>query len=449
MRRYVRKPSGILNDELYLKLMILFAGILYWVYGFMPLMDKLFNVLALLALFFLARILLSSRVMTGSIAVMIFIVGSGMCTIALNSFSTVSLIALCYMLISAGFLTYCSGRKSSEDLTDNLWKIARIILLGGTAVLAVSFLLYRAGVTVDYSYSAITGTTLHLGRSRDTNALVGILGNANITSDFCVIYIAMVLFAWRRNRHRKALCLLMLLLGFLVLFFTYSRGGYLGALVVLFVFILTDYIGRLKHDGARVWLYLGFLAEVLLAIAIVYFLLFRDPSSSLSDSLSHFTGRTSREMSGSTDTRLQLWSTGLKVLTDNPVNFLFGVGATIRTHIAVYAPVTLKESLFNNVHNIYIQTAVAYGVIGLLLMLTAIMVLLIKPARRMFRDLDRYQDLAPVLGLICGILVINLFESDFYMKKPFESSCFWIMLGLFSGLVRKREEESAWPEAQK
>lgn len=439
--------GALINDEIYLKEIMLVAGILYWVYGFMPMMDVLFNVLMLFAMAIFVKIMISKEPLRRNTYLAILIGISGACTIFLNPFNLVSCIALGYMVVVVGCMTYCSFEKGEAGLVRDLRKLAKIILSMGTVILLISLALYMAGVMEDYYYPSITSTALHLGKSRGTNALVGILGNANITSDFCVIYIAMALYMFRSSLRHRWLYILCTLLGTVALFFTYSRGGYIGLVMIVFVMFMLDYYDLLHRDTTGQWVYAGMMAVGLIVMLGSILLILLDGNLDLTARL-NFTGRSAAEMTGSTNARLQLWRSGIGVVFDNPKNFVFGVGATIKDAIARYAPLSLEENLFNNMHCIYMQTIVSYGIIGLGLLLAAIANNLVHAIYTISRKVSVYRDLAPVLGMLLGLIVINLFESDFYMKKPIEGTFFWMAAGLFSGIVKTRAVERSRAEVQ-
>ena len=42
---------------------------------------------------------------------------------------------------------------------------------------------------------------------------------------------------------------------------------------------------------------------------------------------------------------------------------------------------------------------------------------------------DEMRRLAPLIGLCAALLIINLVESDIYMKKAFEGTVFWVCCG--------------------
>ena len=46
----------IISDEFYLKKFIIFMGILYWIYGCMPVVDRLFNIVTILSFLYLLNI---------------------------------------------------------------------------------------------------------------------------------------------------------------------------------------------------------------------------------------------------------------------------------------------------------------------------------------------------------------------------------------------------------
>ena len=61
-------------------------------------------------------------------------------------------------------------------------------------------LVYLMGYKIMYCYPEITTTRFFLGRDESTGALIGIMSNANIASNFCVIYLGFLLYSLNRKK---------------------------------------------------------------------------------------------------------------------------------------------------------------------------------------------------------------------------------------------------------
>lgn len=416
-------------DESNAKLLVICMGILYWCYGIMPYVDIIFNAVILFCLVCMCKVIFHRR-MQIRVFISLLIGAAGIITFLLNPFNTITILALIYIVVATGLMTYCDPYKDVDTLKKELTRAGRVFHAFGLAVIIISLIMYFAGISMDYQYPEITTSFLHLGRSGTTGALTGILANANIASDLCVIFIGITLYLLRATSKGRVLYLLSTLLALIMLFLTFSRGGYIGVIVLFAVTILLDLKGRVKSDGY----WFCFMLFFTISVIGLMILISSDVFVKLLNSFS-FTGRQSLEMENSTGARILMWQTGWKALTSDPAVFVFGVGATIRDRISEFAPAALPEQLYNNMHNIYMQTLTAFGCTGLVLMLSQIFYLLRITFQRMMKEIQYFWELIPLFALETGILVINLVESDIYMKKSFEGMTFWIILGYISAIT--------------
>lgn len=425
-----------LLDEKNAKYMVLLTGILYWCYGLMPFFDKIFNLVIIFCVFCYSRVIFYRRSMPVTIVVSLLIGLSGLITFLWNTSQTVTIFAVVYMVIATGLMTYCSPYKSDTELKAELNRIAHVFFVLGIVIITISLVLYFLNVSVDYKYEDVTTTFLHLGRSRNTNALVGVLSNANIASDFCVIFFGLLLYLSRSFPQKKVLYLIWTIPCLIMLFFTYSRGGYIGIIVLICVMLLLDLKCQAKQTGYRVFVIIIIIASVV----SIFYLLLSDAFIQIINGFS-FTGRQSIEMENSTAVRFLMWQTGWRLLRSNPIYFLFGVGSTIRDKIGEFAPSIIPRQIYNNMHNVYIQVLVSFGCIGLFLMLRQIIFLFRGTFRWINKEIRLFWDIIPIIALEVCLLVINVVESDIYMKKSFEGMTFWILLGFIYSIAHARIRE--------
>ncbi len=421
----------IISDEFYLKKFIIFMGILYWIYGCMPVVDRLFNIVTILSFLYLLNILANRKQFTWQKLFGIILFFSGFITISFNKFSTINLVAIIYASIEIILLTYCDFRKSKEVLKEELDSIVNMFLVLGFFVIVISLFTYFIGLQDIYYYPEITTTTLHLGKDRFTGALIGILSNANISSDFCVIYLGLVIYSLH-NRKNKFAKIIAMSVDLVMLFFTYSRGGYIGAIVIVISFWGLYLLKKsARSKSARI----GFIILLIIIFLSLIVILMGD-----SINFQMIIQRSSSEMNESTRQRFLLWKTARIAIASNPLILLYGSGTNITSTVSNYAQSGLSASLYNNMHNIYVQTILGYGILGIIPFLGTIFYLINISIKNIFKIDKEEKGLLAIIAILFGVLVINLVESDIYMKKAFEGTIFWVLLGYVSMLSHKEAE---------
>ena len=145
-------------------------------------------------------------------------------------------------------------------------------------------------------------------------------------------------------------------------------------------------------------------------------------------------------MNESTRQRFLLWKTARIAITSNPLILLYGSGTNITSTVSNYAQSGLSASLYNNMHNIYVQTILGYGILGIIPFLGTIFYLINISIKNIFKIDKEEKGLLAIIAILFGVLVINLVESDIYMKKAFEGTIFWVLLGYVSMLSHKEAE---------
>ena len=433
MQCTVKTPQTLISNEIYIKKCIVVAGVLYWLYGMMPIVDELFNVITLVALAYIFLFFCKRKQNLQQKLLGIVLVFSAILTILANEFKTINIIAVLYALVEIMLLTYCDFRKSKKELQDELDDIVNTFIVGGFVIIILSMLVYLMGYKIMYCYPEITTTRFFLGRDESTGALIGIMSNANIASNFCVIYLGFLLYSL--NRKKCVLKYVAMICDVVMLVLTFSRGGYVGAFI-----LVVFYVGlKLLKDAHRSR---NASLELLIVMMVSLFAITIIIASGGVD-FSKFTGRTQGEMAGSTQQRILLLKAAVTAVTSNFQILLFGTGSEIRQGIAMYASKELSEKLYNNMHNIYAQILMSYGIIGLIPFLATIFKYLKGSLRQiLFCSRTTNKELIALVALVIALLVINLVESDIYMKKAFEGTVFWLLLGYIYAILSKCERRS-------
>lgn len=483
------------DNEYYYKMVTVFFGVLYWMYLLMPTVDRLFDLISAVNLAFIVFLCWKRRTSEFTWILPLMILLSCAATFFVNGMPRVTLIAAAYAVIETVLMIHCDPQKSEQELYAELRGFAAMLVFLAIPILLLSLYTryadypgYHAnpefrGYHEVYYYLDVTTTTLHLGRDLSSGALIGILSNANIAADFYVMCLAMLLFLIPGSRY-KAVWYAVILLDMWLLFMTLSRGGYLGAAIVLAsVFLLNQWPGARGNRKKMLLLALqalgfaaaavlfvkngGLGAAVVLALMLILTLWQETRSSRHKEDLllllllclvilvflfllagdaDGFEHMDTAMKSRNDSARILLWRAGWRTVTANAKNFFFGVGQEIKGAIALVADRGLEEGLYNNMHNMYIQTLVAYGLIGLTLFLLYVVKLALPALSAFCRFPAEMRRLTPIIGLCAALLAINLAESDLYMKKTFESTVFWVCCGYvyrLAAIVGKRKAAGA------
>lgn len=399
-----------------LKTAYVVTGIFYWCYGLAPIADVILNALLLVSLPFGVYLILQNNVYNKSVLSACIVIGCGLITAIVSDYDRVSLIMLAYAFIEVTFLAQCPKEVSSKKLFNELVLLSQIIVIVFIIILSISILTYIFGLNANYSYSEITTTRTYVGMS-DTGALTGIYGNANALSSMCVYHIGLCYFLVH-NHKKIVLNSIGLLLGVICLLLTLSRGGLIAASAFAILVVMNAVKNRMGRGYNWVFIVFG-------AIALAVFL-FITQNRGIG-----FGSRSVEEMGRSASARYLLWEAGLTVSTNNIETFLFGVGGVIRDAIGVVANTNIPENLYNNMHNIYMQTLVSYGFLGLLAIAGFVCCQFCYSLKRSI-SVHTYairDSLMPISYLLLSVMLLNIVESDMYMNSAAIGSLFWALLG--------------------
>ena len=405
-------------NEFAAKLLILIFGITYWIYGCMHLSDLLLNVLYITAMIMAVFLFLSRSKYSFNKIVFFLIALSALGTIISTDNRKITVFILIYICIEVVVLANCSEGKDERALKKELSIISNVFMFMSLIVVAGTLYTYTKGISRYYSYSEIMNGTLVLGIDKVTGALVGIFSNANALSSFLVQAIGLKLYMMNDKRHHfLSWCYIVLLLG--TLYLTRSRGGLIGALIVFVAYYFSccrKYF--LKWSAKSLFVILMIIGIGIIALLVIN-----------GFGIEKIVKRDSLEMGRSTASRQFLWSAGIRTVLSDPMIFIFGVGGNIREAISMHIDPTVSRNLYSNMHNIYIQTAVEFGILGLILLLLMFMRYVINSMKMILENFGENNDLMPLAGLLVSLTVMSFVESDLYMGKTFLSTLFWIVGG--------------------
>lgn len=242
-------------------------------------------------------------------------------------------------------------------------------------------------------------------------------GGENDLSAFFVFYspIALALGLFDKVFWRRLLLLGIFTISALAIFFTYSRGAYLGIAAVI-GFAALIYSRKLL------------LAIVLLIITMNFWMpaTVKNRAAMTNSSLvverrvdegerALEPGDFASRLEGSSAQRIIIWRGALKMIKENPV---FGLGfMTFYYQITNYAQLRPKERW--DTHHQYLKVAAEMGLIGLGVFLMLWAVPFVRSLKLYIRNKDDFVRAVALAGMasVLGIAVVNLFGSRFFREE--------------------------------
>lgn len=155
--------------------------------------------------------------------------------------------------------------------------------------------------------------------------------------------------------------------------------------------------------------------------------------------------------------RFEIWGNYLSVITEDPVNIVFGMtpgnymssikaehdDLFIVKYIKENYPFMYEQDLIYDTHNAYVGAFVMAGAIGVILLLIFIVLGFLRTVRY-FRTHEK-PSLAVylLLGIIVVMLAASFFESDLFFRCTSTSVIFWISVGM---LIKCTPDDGKRPE---
>lgn len=310
--------------------------------------------------------------------------------------------------------------------------ISHLFFLITTLILVDS--LYRLRWTILAAIGSIAWASLYMLREWQTgSALYGadyrpgyVTGDPNYftASVLICLPVAYYLLIGKQARWERFFCFGCVFVTLPAIMVAASRGGFIG-LMVAAVFVVL----RSKQRGRNL---------ILVSLGLLVVLVF-SPSSPLQRLLHPTTSDIE-----STDTRLELWHAGWRMVKAHPIT---GVGlGNFKAEVASYAAPGLD--LNNIAHNTYVEMAAELGVPGLLMFVAVIVLTFLSLGRSRRRALRNNSDLIyrVASGLQAGLVgfcISMLFLSAAFLKlfwfAVFISACLPVLLGL----AQRRQQAAA------
>lgn len=264
----------------------------------------------------------------------------------------------------------------------------------------------------------------------ETTRVYSYLGNPNLLAGYllpAVALSAMAILVWR-GWLPKALALTMFLVNTACLVLTFSRGGWIGLLVVivsLLILLVYWWSIRLPHFW-RTWslpILLGTIALVI-AIAVLFVEPIRDRV------LSIFAGRND----SSNNFRINVWLAVLDMIRDRPV---LGIGPGNSAFNSVYPLYQQPKYTALSAYSILLEVAVETGLIGLACFFWLVAVMLSQGFTQLHRLRQQANRqgfwLIAALAILFGMLAHGAVDTVWY--RPEVSTLWWLTVALIASYL--------------
>jgi putative inorganic carbon (HCO3(-)) transporter len=267
-----------------------------------------------------------------------------------------------------------------------------------------------------------------------TTRVYSYLGNPNLLAGYLVPAIALsiaAVFAWR-GWLPKALALLMAVLNSSCLILTFSRGGWIGLVVVFFAFaILFAYWWSVYLPSFwRTWLLPALLGGLIgiLILGMLFVAPLRDRVSSM------FVGR----QDSSNNFRINVWAAVTKMIRDRPI---LGIGPGNTAFNKVY-PIYQVSPRYTalSAYSILLEICVETGVLGASCFLWLLLVTFNQGAIQLqrLRDASSAEGfwLMAAIAAMLGMLAHGLFDTVWY--RPEVNTLWWLMVALVASYYQPK-----------
>lgn len=263
------------------------------------------------------------------------------------------------------------------------------------------------------------------------------LGNPNLLAAYLIPAVPLSLaacFAWR-GWLPKLLGLTLLVVNSACLILTFSRGGWIGWVVAVFVVLLLLlywWLPRLPRFW-QVWalpLLLGSLAGVL-----ILGVLFVEPLRERA--LSIFADR----KDSSNNFRLNVWAAVIEMIQDRP---LLGIGPGNNAFNSIYPLYQRPNFSALSAYSIFLEVAVETGIIGLACFIW-LLVVLVQQGWLQFQRLREQGSreifwLMAAIAAVFGLLAHGLVDTVWY--RPQINTLWWFMVALITSYYRPLKQPS-------
>ncbi|MGP0127806.1 MAG: IctB family putative bicarbonate transporter [cyanobacterium endosymbiont of Rhopalodia musculus] len=349
--------------------------------------------------------------------------------VAFSPVKTIALSGLIKLSLYLLFFVICARILRSPRLTN--WLITIVLLIG----LVVSSYGVRQNFFGVEQLATWNDPTSELAQA---TRVYSYLGNPNLLCAYLFPAIALsigAVFVWR-GWLPKTLAVTMVLTNSACLYFTGSRGGWIGmiALLVVFMLLLFLWFWELIPNFWRKWLLTlvlgGFTGFILVAVMTVEPLRLRV--------MSIFAGRED----SSNNFRMNVWMGVIDMIRDYP---LTGIGPGNGAFNIVYPRYMSPKYSALSAYSIFLETAVEMGLIGLGIFLWLIVVTLNQGVQQMQRLRFKHNTqgfwLIAAVAAMAGILAQGLVDTVWY--RPQVNTLWWFVVALIASQYQFQTKEQA------
>ena len=445
------KKGLIVVENSFLSAIVLF--VLTIVYCFAPLMilaDKLLNVIVIWVIA-CAYWCFSKDIklfLTWNYLELFFTIWFFLCTLV-NGITILDIKSGIYIFVNLVCLSMIYAYDySSRQRQLSILSIVTVIM--GVLICVSSLVLYFLAYSKVVYHKSVTGMRLVIGQNYD-GRLYGVLCNANWLGFFCVIVIGMALLRMIKRENKGVFELIAVVLAYITLLLTNSRGSMIGMLVLIGGITFGYYMkkdntttGKLIKSLAKtlgiVILTFAISYPVKLACGEIYATVNPDGirRGSVKEIMELMT-RDQKSLTSNSHLRLTMWQAGGEIICENPV---FGVG---HSHVEDEVRKQINDNTFPNItsntHNLYIQVGVTTGIIGLFLFMCVLLRIMIKMFVSIYIKKETGVNEICVFSIVIAIMFISLVENDILFSRNFMATIFWILFGYlkYSLLLSKKQ----------
>jgi len=338
-----------------------------------------------------------------------------------NKYNDILIIFSLILLINTIFSINMSG--SLRDFAMNILSVLLIIVMINNLknreklIKIMNFIIYASFFATVYGiYQYFAGVPMQSGWV-DPNSNISIrvfstFENPNLFAEYLLLVIPLSLIKVINEKGKnRFIFLFILLIQIIAMGLTFSRGGWLGLIILVAVFILL-----MKRDLIIKLIPFGLISLFFIPDSIIMRI---KTIGDLSDSSNYY--------------RFQIWQKAIEIIKDF---FLTGVGLGFESFRAI-SNLYIKDFSPYHAHNTYLEIGIEIGIVGLIVFLMIIY--------KAFSDVKNQNDKnikIYVVGLmsgILGLLVHGIAEHILYNPKIVFQ--FWITLALLISInVAERKD---------
>lgn len=353
---------------------------------------------------------------------------------------------------------------SRDEIISRMRIINTVTVIFVTIISIISIYLFIRGIngyyTIYISDVDLEEKIYYYGMSHG-NRLVGIFTNPNSVGAYCAIAVlcAIINLSLKYNNLKtKVLYYLSIVINFISISLSDSRGALLALLCSLFTIIFFKLLFLFRKDQHIIARLAKRFIPAMISIILIYGFLnimeqqIRKVPSFFSDTKKEIVLEQERQkISSETDIvkssngRFLIWEIGLNTAKKNPI---FGVGkARLYDSVAEnWKGGSVPSAIKSGLHNIFIETLVAYGAPALILILLIIGSISLDTLKKITQpSIDKYSYsliLYP-FGMMVFFVVNNMFESIMLYRVNLATFIFTLYLGMLMYLIQYNNRESS------